>query len=87
MSAAAVVGLLGAATSASPARRALVVHFDDDTGLGVVDIDVVGELPFHCTAIADGSRTIAVGSPVVCRLGPAHHGGVEAVAVVPLGLL
>ncbi len=85
MNTATVVGLLGAATSTSPARRALVVHFDVDTGLGILDIDAVGEVPFHCTVIADGSRAIAVGSSVVCRLGPAHRGGVEAVGVLPLG--
>lgn len=85
MRASSVVGLLGAATSVAPARRGLVARFDDDAGLGVVDVEGVGELPFHCTAIADGTRTIAPGSPVVCQLGPAHHGAVEAVTVVALG--
>jgi cold shock CspA family protein len=41
-----------------------VEQFDEARGLGTVRGDDGSELPFHCTAIADGSRTIAVGAHV-----------------------
>jgi hypothetical protein len=34
--------------------------------------------PFHATAIADGSRDIAVGTPVTFTLVPGHQGRYEA---------
>lgn len=41
-----------------------VAEYDDHKGYGWID-DVGGErLFFHCTAIADGSRTIEVGAGV-----------------------
>ena len=84
MIAATAVALLGMATPGAPARCATVSRFDDDAGLGAVDVDGLGEIPFHCTAIADGTRTIAPGAAVVCRVGPALLGRVEAIGVVPL---
>lgn len=87
MSAAAIAALLGTATTDAPAQRGTVSRFDDDAGLGVVDVEGVGETAFHCTAIADGTRTIAPGTAVVCRLAPAHLGAVEAVGLVTLGPL
>ncbi|HVE93593.1 MAG TPA: cold shock domain-containing protein [Acidimicrobiales bacterium] len=41
-----------------------VVAFDDHAGLGAVRAIDGTEYGFHCTAIADGSRTIAVGARV-----------------------
>ena len=38
--------------------------FDEDRGLGTVRSDDGAVLAFHCTSIADGSRTIAIGQPV-----------------------
>ena len=55
-----------------------VVAFDDPRGLGVVRADGGGDLPFHCTAIADGSRTIAVGARVRFRVVPGRLGRWEA---------
>jgi CspA family cold shock protein len=50
-----------------------VTAFDEAAGLGVVTADDGTEYPFHCTQIADGTRTIAVGAPVaftvIARLG------------------
>jgi CspA family cold shock protein len=44
-------------------RSGTVVEFDAEVGLGVVESD--GMLfSFHCIEIADGSREIAVGTPV-----------------------
>jgi cold shock CspA family protein len=42
----------------------VVEAFDDAVGLGVVCAADGRRLPFHCIGIADGSRTIAVGTPV-----------------------
>ena len=41
-----------------------VAEFDDYRGLGTVVADDGQRLAFHCTAIADGTRTIPVGTPV-----------------------
>lgn len=62
-------------------RRGLVSFFDDERGLGRVADEDGSELPFHCTAIADGTRTIAVGTPVVFELKPGRLGVIEATAV------
>lgn len=50
-------------------RRGVVVAFDDEVGLGEVQITTAdpargGRLRFHCTQIADGSRTVPVGATV-----------------------
>jgi cold shock CspA family protein len=46
----------------------VVATFDEPRGLGTITVTVEGEsgteLPFHCTAIADGTRTISVGERV-----------------------
>jgi CspA family cold shock protein len=48
-----------------------VSAFDEPVGLGTVTTADGVDYPFHCTQIADGSRTIAVGTPVtfVARAG------------------
>ena len=58
-------------------HRGRVGTFDDTTGLGTVDT-ADGPVPFHCTAIADGTRTIATGTTVTYRLVPGHRGRWEA---------
>jgi CspA family cold shock protein len=65
-----------------------VETFDEAVGLGEVSAssasglagpDVpVGRYRFHCTQIADGSRTIAVGTWVSFRLRPGRDGRWEA---------
>jgi cold shock CspA family protein len=59
-----------------------VVSFDDHRGRGEVEADS-GELryPFHCTAIDDGSRTVAVGSAVEFDLVIGPLGQPEAAAI------
>lgn len=53
----------------SAARAAgTVVEFDAEVGLGVVALDDGRALPFHCVEITDGSRVIAPGTPVWCRV-------------------
>jgi CspA family cold shock protein len=41
-----------------------VTAFDEGVGLGTVTASDGTAYPFHCTQIADGSRAIAVGTPV-----------------------
>lgn len=60
-----------------------VVSFDDPRGLGVVRTVDGAELAFHCTAIADGTRTIAVGSPVTFRVVAGRMGRWEATDLRP----
>jgi cold shock CspA family protein len=59
----------------------LVEEFDDGRGIGSILGDDGRRYPFHCTAIADGSRLIAVGARVVFSTAAAHLGRIEARAV------
>ncbi len=62
----------------------VVASFDDDRGAGVVrDAGSGGEWPFHCTAIADGTRTIEAGVQVSFRVVAGRHGRWEAADVAP----
>jgi cold shock CspA family protein len=54
-----------------------VVEFDDAAGFGAVRSSD-GEYFFHCTAIADGTRTIAVGTQVSFEIVPGRRGKWEA---------
>lgn len=55
--------------------------FDDHVGAGTIADAGTGELwYFHCTRIADGTRTTTVGAPVTFRAEPGPT-GLEAVAV------
>ncbi|MCB1040364.1 MAG: cold shock domain-containing protein [Acidimicrobiales bacterium] len=58
-----------------------VAAFDDHVGSGTVTADGTGRSwPFHCTRIADGSRTIAVGLWVTFEVEPGPT-GLEAVRI------
>lgn len=46
------------------AQRGTVTGFDREAGLGEVRAADGAVYPFHCIVIADGSRTIEVGTPV-----------------------
>lgn len=59
--------------------------FDDPVGLGEVRDDSGPSYAFHCTAIADGTRTIEVGTAVRFEVHAGHVGRFEAFAVAPLG--
>ena len=61
----------------------VVVEFDDPRGIGTVAADDGSTHPFHCTAIADGSRTIQVGTRVTWRIEAGRLGRWEAVAITP----
>jgi cold shock CspA family protein len=63
------------------ARTGRVSAFDDHVGAGTVTADDADETWFfHCTRIADGSRTIAVGTWVMFDVMPGPT-GLEAVSV------
>ena len=63
--------------------RGTVTEFDAARGWGTVTGDDGARADFHCTQIADGSRSIAVGTTVRYRLEPGHLGRWEAAAITP----
>lgn len=64
-------------------RRGTVTDFDEARGLGVVTAEDGVTYPFHCTQIADGTRTIDVGAAVRFEVGPGLRGRWEAKALTP----
>jgi cold shock CspA family protein len=63
-------------------HQGTVTSFDVDRGLGTV-ADDEREWPFHCTAIADGTRRIDEGTAVSFRVVAAALGRWEATDVTP----
>jgi CspA family cold shock protein len=64
--------------------RGAVVEFDEAKGYGAVeDAETGARYFFHCTQIADGSRTIAPGSAVEFEVVAGRMGRWEAVALRP----
>ena len=61
--------------------RGRVRSFDDPRGLGVIAVHGGGELAFHCTEIAGGSRTIAEGCAVSFSIRPGPGGAWEAASI------
>ncbi len=61
-----------------------VIGFDDPAGLGEVRDDDGVTHRFHCTALTDGTRSVAVGTRVAHEVVVARDGCTEAVAVTPL---
>ncbi|HET6916951.1 MAG TPA: hypothetical protein VFH56_12745 [Acidimicrobiales bacterium] len=70
----------GPGSGREAARRAgTVVEFDEAVGLGLVDMPGSGgRFRFHCTQIADGSRSIPVGTEVTFVVIPGRGGQWEA---------
>lgn len=62
---------------------ATVVAFDDFAGWGTLREPDGTERFFHCTRIADGTRTVAVGTDVTFVLRPVGLGTWEAVDLRP----
>jgi cold shock CspA family protein len=60
-----------------------VVAFDERRGLGEIQSADGTRLPFHCTQIADGSRTIAVKASVTFEVVPGQLGRWEAADIRP----
>ncbi|MFN8037954.1 MAG: cold shock domain-containing protein [Acidimicrobiales bacterium] len=68
----------------SRAARGTVRAFDDEAGLGEVVADDGVTYLVHCTAIADGSRTIAAGTAVRFSVVAGRQGRWEATDVEPV---
>jgi cold shock CspA family protein len=62
-------------------HRGVVATFDEHRGRGEIESDDGSRYPFHCTAIADGTRTIPVGVTVEFRVDAGPLGLVEASSV------
>jgi cold shock CspA family protein len=60
-----------------------VTAFDEAAGLGQVEAVTGERFGFHCTAIAGGGRSIAVGARVAFRVTPGAPGRWEASEVIP----
>jgi cold shock CspA family protein len=60
--------------------RGVVEDFDEARGLGTIR-DGEMRLPFHCTALLDGTRTIEVGSVVSYEVAAGRLGRWEAMRV------
>jgi len=60
-----------------------VSAFDERRGLGEITADDATVYPFHCTVIADGTRTIEVGAPVKFEVVPGRLGRWEAAEIKP----
>ena len=60
-----------------------VSAFDEQRGLGEVTADDATVYPFHCTVIADGTRTIALETRVEFEVAPGPLGRWEAAAIKP----
>jgi len=61
----------------------VVWEFDERRGLGLIRHEGGGDVPFHCTAIADGSRTVAVGQAVRFTVVAGRLGRWEADRIIP----
>jgi cold shock CspA family protein len=60
-----------------------VTSFDRARGLGTVAGDDGTTFDFHATAVADGSRTIDVGTAVTFTVAAGHRGRYEARSLLP----
>ncbi len=60
-----------------------VIAFDAHRGLGEIETADGRRYPFHCTRIADGSRTVPVGAAVEFVVVPGLPGRWEAAAIRP----
>jgi cold shock CspA family protein len=67
------------------ARTGVVMTFDDPRGLGTVEQHGGPTYAFHCTAIADGSRHVDVGTEVMFVVRAGHLGRFEAWGLEPVG--
>jgi cold shock CspA family protein len=66
-------------------RLGQVAWYDGRRGLGGVTDGEGEEFDFHATAIADGTRSIAAGTPVSFIVTAGHRGRYEARALTAVG--
>jgi CspA family cold shock protein len=60
-----------------------VSAFDDKRGVGEITATDGAVYWFHCTRIADGTRSINPGTDVEFEVVPGHKGRWEAAAITP----
>ena len=60
-----------------------IAAFDRDRGRGEIE-GAAGRFRFHATRVANGSRTVAVGTEVEFEVTPGHLGEWEAVNLRPV---
>lgn len=77
-------GAAGTAGWRTGARRGTVEAFDEERGLGAVRADDGRLLPFHCTALLDGTRQVPPGTPVAFTVAPGHRGALQAVGITAI---
>jgi len=65
-------------------RLGVVSAFDEARGLGTVQDETATAWPFHCTQIADGTRSVEVHRRVAFDVVAGHLGRMEAVRVTKL---
>lgn len=78
-----------ATSSSSPSPRSsidlavngIVVEWEEQVGIGTIAAEDGSSYFFHCTQIADGSRTIDSGAAVRFEIVPGHLGRWEAARV------
>lgn len=63
----------------------VVVAFHEGRGLGEIEDEDGRRYPFHCTRIADGTRTIPVGAKVEFVVVSGLPGRWEAAGIRPCG--
>ncbi len=73
---------MGGPVPSAGVQHGRVATFDQRRGLGTVADDAGTSYGFHATAVADGSRRIAVGTAVTFLVGPGHRGLYEARSLV-----
>jgi cold shock CspA family protein len=61
--------------------RGTIAEFDEAKGYGTIRTEDGRDLFFHCTQIADGTRTIPAGAQVIFEIVPGHNGRWEATEV------
>jgi cold shock CspA family protein len=62
-------------------RHGTVRSFDERRGVGEIEGDDRTTFAFHCTAVTDGSRRIAAGTPVEFEVVAGLPGRWEATAI------
>ena len=62
----------------------VVVEFDEHRGIGVIETPDGRRFGFHCTQIADGTRTIASQTAVEFEIVAGALGRLEAAAITPM---
>lgn len=66
-----------------PSALGVVTAWDDPRGWGRIDLDDGRAVALQCTDIADGSRTVEVGTRVRVVVTAGHHGLWHGRALTP----